>query len=148
MIERFIKPLIAGQSKNLSVEAFRYLVSSGAAFLVDISLLYAITEFAGTHYLISNLIASFVAMIANYLLSALWVFPQRRLKSRTAEFAIFIGTGVAGVGLNELLLWLLTDFAGIHYMGSKMIAAIIGYGTKFVVRRQLLFRRSDRPLDR
>ncbi len=140
---KLIKGLLTGESKNLSVEAFRYLISSGVAFLVDVSLLFVLTEFGGLHYLVSNLIASFVAMVVNYLLSAFWVFPQRRLSNRAAEFGIFIGTGIAGVGLNELLLWLFTDLAGIHYMISKMLAAVVGYTTKFFVRRQLLFRGVD-----
>lgn len=140
---KLIKGLLTGESKNLSVEAFRYLISSGVAFLVDVSLLFVLTEFGGLHYLVSNLIASFVAMVVNYLLSAFWVFPQRRLSNRAAEFSIFIGTGIAGVGLNELLLWLFTDLAGIHYMISKMLAAVVGYTTKFFVRRQLLFRGVD-----
>ena len=139
---RLLKALLTGQSRNISVEAFRYLISSGVAFLVDLALLFLLTEFAGLHYLVSNLIAASFAMVVNYLLSAFWVFPARRLSSRAAEFAIFIGTGVAGIGLNELLLWLFTDLGGIHYMISKMMAAVVGYSTKFFVRRHLLFRGS------
>ena len=141
IVIKVIKALLTGESKSISVEAFRYLISSGVAFLVDLALLYVLTEFGGMHYLVSNLIAASIAMVVNYLLSAIWVFPARRLSNRAAEFAIFAGTGVAGIGLNELLLWLFTDLAGLYYMISKILAAIVGYSTKFFVRRQLLFRR-------
>ncbi|MFW5728945.1 MAG: GtrA family protein, partial [Spirochaetota bacterium] len=118
---------------------FRYFGSSGVAFVIDMSLLYAITEWLGVHYLVSNIIASVTAMVSNYLLSVWWVFSKRRVGNRAAEFSIFMLTGVAGLGLNQLLLWLFTDVVGLYYMISKFIAAVIGYLSKFFVRRSLLF---------
>jgi putative flippase GtrA len=134
------KAAFRGKSDNILVQLFRYFGSSGVAFVVDLSLLYIITEWFGVHYLISNIIASVTAMVSNYLLSVLWVFSRRSINNRTAEFTIFMLTGVAGLGLNQLLLWLFTDVVGIYYMISKFFAAVIGYLSKFFVRRNLLFR--------
>jgi putative flippase GtrA len=134
------KAAFRGKSDNILVQLFRYFGSSGVAFVVDLSLLYIITEWFGVHYLISNIIASVTAMVSNYLLSVLWVFSRRSINNRTAEFTIFMLTGVAGLGLNQLLLWLFTDIVGIYYMISKFFAAVIGYLSKFFVRRNLLFR--------
>jgi putative flippase GtrA len=139
-IPRWIRAAFHGETDSVLVQLFRYFGSSGVAFLIDLSLLYIITEYFGVHYLISNIIASVTAMTSNYLISVMWVFSRRSLNSRTAEFTIFMLTGVAGIGLNQLLLWLFTDVVGIYYMISKFIAAVVGYLSKFFVRRGLLFR--------
>lgn len=136
---RIARSAFYGKSDNTLVQLFRYFGSSGVAFVIDMSLLYAITEWLGVHYLVSNIIASVTAMVSNYLLSVWWVFSKRRVGNRAAEFSIFMLTGVAGLGLNQLLLWLFTDVVGLYYMISKFIAAVIGYLSKFFVRRSLLF---------
>jgi putative flippase GtrA len=43
------------------------------------------------------------------------------------------------MGLNELLLWLLTEKAGFHYLISRSVTAVIGYCWKFVLRKVILF---------
>ena len=137
---RIARSAFYGKSDNILVQLFRYFGSSGVALVIDMSLLYVITEWFGVHYLISNIIASVTAMISNYLLSVFWVFSRRSVSNRAAEFTVFMLTGIAGLGLNQLLLWLFTDIVGFYYMISKFIAAVVGYLSKFFVRRRLLFR--------
>ena len=69
----------------------------------------------------------------------LWVFPKSRLKSRAAEFSIFVVIGLAGMGLNELLLWLFTDVLLLSYLASRLISAVVGYIWKYVLRKAMLF---------
>ncbi len=78
-------------------------------------------------------------MIVNYALSVLWVFPTRKLKSRAVEFGAFVAIGLAGMGINEVLLWLLTDVLRLHYLGSRGISAVVGFVWKFVARKVALF---------
>ena len=138
-IRPFLSALLQGTARGALVQVLRYAVVSGVSLGVDFGGLWLLTEAAGLHYLVSAAISYGLGMIVNYALSVVWVFPTRKLKSRTAEFGIFVAIGVAGLGLNEALLWLLTDVLRLHYLVSRSVSAIVGFFAKYVARRLALF---------
>ena len=121
-------------------EFSRYFLVSVVALAIDFALLIGLTELVGLHYLVSNLLASAAGVTAAYVGSLLWVFKRRRLHNRAAEYVIFVIVGVGGLGVNEAVLWLLTEFAGLHYALSKIGASGLSFIFNYVVRKVLLFR--------
>lgn len=136
-----LKDLALGKNGNLWIQVFRYLVSGGVAFLVDAGLLALLTECFGQHLLLLwTAIAFGAGLLTTYLFSIAWVFDNRSMRSRTAEVAIFVGIGIVGLGLTELLMWLLTDKAGIHYLVAKVITTVIVFVWNFSAKKLILFR--------
>jgi putative flippase GtrA len=134
------RDLFVNKSDRISVHLLRSVFSSNLAFAVDFGILVLLTEAAGLHYLVSNLAAFITGTTISYLLSVLWVFSRRSLASRHAEYWIFILIGAAGVGLNEALIWAVTEHAGAHYLLSKVIAGCSVFFFNFFTRRRVLFR--------
>jgi len=118
----------------------RYAFVGGLSFLVDFACLYALTEYLGIHYLISASLSFCLGLTANYLLCLAWVFDFRRtLPNPWHEFMVFSAIGLTALLLNNLLLWLLTEYAGIHYLLSKIAATAAILFFNFSLRRWLLF---------
>lgn len=122
---------------------FRQLLSyigvGGLAFVVDFATLYGLTEFVGLYYLISATLAFLAGLAANYLLCVLWVFDFRRMENRVHEFLVFGAIGIAGLLLNNLLIYALTELGGLHYLMSKLFAAAVILLFNFALRRWMLF---------
>jgi putative flippase GtrA len=116
-----------------------YVLVGGTAFAVDFCILYLLTEQVGLHYLGSATIAFIAGLAVNYALCITWVFDTRTLKSRFNEFLVFGLIGVAGLLLNNALMYLLTDKKGLHYLLSKLIAAGVVLVFNFSLRRTILF---------
>ena len=136
-----LKDLALGKNGNLWIQVFRYLVSGGVAFLVDAGLLALLTECFGQHLLLLwTAIAFGAGLLTTYLFSIAWGFDNRSMRSRTAEVAIFVGIGIVGLGLTELLMWLLTGKAGIHYLVAKVITTVIVFVWNFSAKKLILFR--------
>jgi putative flippase GtrA len=123
------------------VQLFRYTFVGGVAFLVDFGALYALTEGAGIHYLVSAALSFCLGLLTNYGLSVAWVFPRRRLGRRWAEFTIFGLIGLVGLGFNELTIWMLTDKLRMHYLMSKIASTVGVYLWNFFARKYTLFRK-------
>lgn len=135
--------LLKGRTDDTFIQLFRYTFVGGFAFLIDFGSLYALTEFAGLHYLLSAAVAFILGLSTNYSLSVAWVFPRRRLRSRWIEFAVFGAIGLVGLGFNELIMWLLTDKARFHYLLSKIASTIVVYLWNFFARKYALFNKES-----
>ena len=134
-----IRKILIARTDDTLVQLFRYLIVGGVAFLADIGGLYVLTEFAGFHYLISAAISFIMGWIINYRLSIIWIFQHSKLNNRVIEFFLFGLIGLVGLGLNGLLIWLLTESAGVYYLVSKIIAAIFVFMWNFAARKYGLF---------
>ena len=121
-------------------ELWRYFVVSCLALGVDYGLLVWLTEAYQVHYLVSGAAGFVAGAVVAYLGSVCWVFSARRLSDRGQEVTLFVLIGVGGLGLNELVLWSLTDYVALHYSASKLAAAGAGFVFNFVARKVILFR--------
>lgn len=121
-------------------EFLRYFVASTVALVVDVVTLYLLTSSAGLLYLYSGAVAFMLGLTTVYLLSILWVFRKRALSDWRAEFVLFAAIGLVGLGLNELILWLLTGHLGLFYLVSKAASVFVVFSWNFGARKWLLFR--------
>jgi putative flippase GtrA len=138
-----LKKIFLQNTDNTFLQLFRYIFVGGAAFIADFGLLYVLTEYIGLHYLLSATFSFIVGLIINYSLSKVWVFSGNTIKKRWMEFIVFSLIGMVGLGLNNLFLWIFTDYCSIHYMLSKIFTTIIVFFWNFLGRKFILFNSTE-----
>ena len=121
-------------------EIARFVLVGGACFILDYGLLYILTEYGGLHYLLSAGISFTVSVFVNYWLCLVCVFRGANAQTRRAKM-LFFGSSIAGLGLNQLLMWVLVDIAGIYYMIAKLIAAGIVMVWNYILKRRAVLGR-------
>ena len=136
--ELFIR-IFREKTDNTLFQLIRYTFVGGFAFIVDFGTLFLLTEYLYLHYLVSAAIAFILGLVTNYFLSIGWVFTKHSVSDKRIEFIVFALIGLAGLGLNELFLWLFTDLAGMYYLISKILTAVLVYLWNFFVRKLILF---------
>lgn len=133
------KGLFTKETDNSLIQLFRYCFVGGIAFIFDWLTLVLFTEM-GLHYLISAVIAFFVGLTANFILSKLLVFKKNSTKyGRVGEFIAYAAIGAIGLGITELIMYVLTDIVLLYYAVSKIIAAIIVLLWNFIARKKFLY---------
>lgn len=133
--------LIKGRTGDIRIQLFRYLMSGGTAFLVDTALLALLTEcFGRERLLLWTAIAFAAGLLVTYLFSIHWVFDNRSMNNRAAEFTVFALIGITGLGLTELLMWLFADKAGLHYLIAKIVTTVLVFFWNFAAKKIILFR--------
>ena len=128
----------------LAAETAKYFLASVAALAVDYGLLLGLTEFAHLHYLVSAGLGFVAGLALNYVLSVQFVFRERRLESRRLEFAGFMLIGLAGLALNEVLMKVFVEHAGLGYALAKIPATGVGFIFNFGMRRVFLFTKTQK----
>ena len=136
---QMIKKIATGKTNNTYIQLIRYLFAGGVAFVVDVSILYVLTEFAHIHYMISSTISFTVGLIISYLISILWVFDEKRIEKKTVELTVFAAIGGVGLVLTSSFMWLFTSILLLHYLFSKILTTAIVFLWNFLAKKRILF---------
>ncbi len=130
---------MTGPGKTLGGEFLRYALVGGLAFAADFAALALLVSGLGMHYLLGAFFAFMLGIWVNYRLSVRWVFAFRAIGHRGAEFTLFLIVGVVTLGASLALMAALVDWAGVHYLWAKAVAAVFTLLANFAGRRLLLF---------
>lgn len=116
-----------------------YGLASAAALAVDWGLLLVLHA-AGLNYLVATAIGFSAGIGVTYGLSVSVVFRHRPIADRRREFAGFLGVGLAGLVLTQLLMALWVEQLHLAPGLAKIPTAGLVFVFNFLVRRALLFR--------
>lgn len=127
------------KGSRLFKQLIKFGLVGGLAFLIDYGIMVFLTEIFKIPSLISAAVSFTVSVIFNYVASIRWVFDVDKEKnSKAEELIVFIILSVIGLGINELIMWILGKRFGIHYMISKIVATVIVMCYNFVTRKFFL----------
>lgn len=127
-------------SPSRVAELLRFGVAGALSFAVDYSVLVLLTDVGGLHYLLGAAVSFTASVAVNYLICRLWVF-QGSGEQDAASKALFIGSSVAGLLLNQLLMWLLVDGLRFDYRIAKLFTTAIVMIWNYIMKRKALCRK-------
>lgn len=128
--------------KKLFSQLIKFGLVGGIAFLIDYGIMVFLTEVFKIPSLISAAISFTVSVIFNYIASVKWVFDvDKKKNSKTKELVVFILLSIVGLGINELIMWIMDKEFGIYYMISKIVATIVVMCYNFITRKLFLEKR-------
>jgi len=123
----------------------RYFAASLVALLIDVAMLSLCLRVLHLGLAWSATVGFVAGAIVAYVLSIRWVFRQRAFgHAPWMEFLAFVGIGVAGLGITQLVLWIGVMQLGLLPEAVKLAAAGITFAFNYAVRKSLLFAASRR----
>ncbi|MDY6765984.1 MAG: glycosyltransferase family 2 protein [Candidatus Nanohaloarchaea archaeon] len=120
-------------------EVFKFATVGGIGTVVNMGLLYLLTEFAGIYYLASAVVAIEGSILFNFALNEVWTFAE---KGRAGISRLLQRLGKAntvylmGAAVNLVTLWALTELAGIYYLVSNFLGILAGFTWNYLGNRR------------
>ena len=124
--------------KKLIEQIFKFGIIGVLAFVIDYGIMILLSEVFNINYLISSGISFTISVIFNYICSMKYVFVGRDDISKEKEFIIFVILSVIGLGINQLVMWLMVDKLGMFYAIVKLFATAVVMVWNFVTRKIFL----------
>lgn len=126
-------------SKKTLTQLGRYLATGLLAAALEYGLLILLTEYAGLWYIISNSIAYASGFAVSFLLNRYWSFQSR--ENIVKQFLQYAALFSLNLILNNILMYLFTNTAGIPYTISKLIVMSMVVGWNFIIFKKVIYRR-------
>jgi putative flippase GtrA len=117
----------------------QYSSTGVPAFLIDLGLLYLLTDLLRVQYLISAGIAFIIATSVNYLLARRIAFAET-IRSIGKGYAYFLTVAFLGSATVLILMYILVGQMGLPILLSRLaIAAVVGF-ISYLMHYYLTFR--------
>lgn len=127
------------QGHNL-LEFGLYFLASGIALLVDTCVFSLSLRLFGIPVFWAGALGFVTGSVVIYILSVHYVFKQRTLVTKkNHEFALFLGIGLMGLVITQIILWLGISRFGLMPEAVKLCAACATFISNFLLRKILLF---------
>lgn len=120
------------------IQAAKYAVVGGFCTVLDFAILYLLTHVGGFNYLASSIISFMSGTILNYFLCTYWIFKLRVVEKRHHEFMFYAAITGIGLLINTALIWSFTEFFGLYFMLSKLLATFVTVWWNFFARKYFL----------
>ena len=131
-------------------EVFRFVVTGGSCFLIELVSLILLKELFHLDTLIATPIAFTISVVVNYFLCVAWVFPGTGDGGAATKVA-FVVTSLIGLALNEVFMLLfrilwgetyqLLNVGGFDvtmYMLNKAVATLLVMIWNFLSKKAVL----------
>jgi putative flippase GtrA len=112
-------------------------------FLVNMLLLWFLTEKVGVYYLFSSIVAIEISLLNNYVLNDLWTWYDRGKEGKKEYFKRMLQYHVstsAAMLTNISILWILTEVFDIYYLASNIFGILCGALLNFFVNDRWTFK--------
>ena len=116
---------------------FRFAIVGGTGTVVNLGIMYLMTDIVGLYYIFSYIIAFTAALFNNYLLNSRWTFKQ---EARISGLLKYAGVSVFTLAINEGLIYLLTGKLGLWYMLSTMISILTAFLINYSISRRIVWK--------
>lgn len=140
-IKKIIKLLhlkLSKKNTELLVQIFRFSIVGAVATLIDFIFIYIFRDVCNLDLILSNTLSFTISVIYNYIASKTFVFNVDNNKNKKQTFLIFIIFSVLGLGINNIILEILTNVLNLYYLVSKVIATIFVMIFNFITRKKFL----------
>ena len=108
----------------------KFAAVGGSGVVVNLAILWLLTEAAGLFYIASAVVSIEVSIITNFLLNEHWTFSDKRAGNGMLARGIkFNCVSIVSMALNISVLFALTQYTGLYYM----ISELIGIGAGFLI---------------
>lgn len=117
----------------------KYVFFAGLATLVDLSLLYLLTDFFNLFYFYSAIFSYICGGIVHYILNKKYTFKNKS-KKILSQLTIFFCVALIGLGINQLVLYLLVELGQMWYIYAKFVSIFIVLIWNFTGHKYITFR--------
>jgi dolichol-phosphate mannosyltransferase len=120
--------------------AAKYYAVGASGVLVNLGLLFFLTEFFGLWYFLSYTLAISASITSNFILNKLWTFRESVDSQKTIVMYVkFVSVSILGMAIQLSSVYVFVESFAVYYMLAALISIGIAGAINFVINRRWTF---------
>ena len=120
--------------------AAKYYAVGASGILVNLGLLYYLTEYVGLWYFLSYALAISVSITSNFILNKFWTFRDSVDSQKTIVMYVkFVSVSLVGMAIQLGSVYVLVESLTVYYMLAALISICIAGAINFIINRRWTF---------
>jgi len=111
-------------TSSFILKFFKFAAVGLSGLLVDYAFTYIFKEIVKVQKYVANSIGFTIAASSNYFLNRVWTFESEN-PDIAVEYTEFLLISIVGLGLNNLILWLIVSKFKINFYLAKFFAICV-----------------------
>ena len=121
-------------------QAAKYYAVGASGVLVNLGLLFYLTEYVGLWYFLSYTLAISASITSNFILNKFWTFRDSIISQRTIVMYVkFVSVSLMGMGIQLGSVFLLVESLSVYYMLAALVSICIAGAINFMINRRWTF---------
>jgi len=112
-------------------QLFKFAFVGAIGTIVNLSILYILTEFFHVYYILSEMIAFSAASLNNYILDKIWTFKEEIREKIINKYFRFLIISLVALVVNISILFILVEFYEIWYIFAEIGAICCAFLVNF-----------------
>ncbi len=121
-------------------QAAKYYAVGASGVLVNLGLLFYLTEYVGLWYFLSYTLAISASISSNFILNKFWTFGDSINSQRTMVLYVkFVSVSLLGMAIQLGTVYLLVESLSVYYMLAAIVSITIAGAINFIINRRWTF---------
>ena len=121
-------------------QAAKYYAVGASGVLVNLGLLFYLTEYVGLWYFLSYTLAISASISSNFILNKFWTFRDSINSQRTIVMYVkFVSVSLLGMAIQLGTVYLLVESLSVYYMLAALVSISIAGVINFIINRRWTF---------
>jgi dolichol-phosphate mannosyltransferase len=136
---------LRGQERGSRLSRFakqvaKYYAVGASGVLVNLGLLFYLTEYVGLWYFLSYTLAISASITSNFILNKFWTFRDSINSQRTIVMYVkFASVSFLGMAIQLGSVYFLVESLSVYYMLAALISISIAGAINFIINRSWTF---------
>lgn len=111
-------------TETIIIKLLKFMLIGVGGTIIDFGITYLLIEKAKINKYLANSVGFMFAATSNYIFNRTWAFESRD-PNVLDQYMIFTSISLIGLGLLNLIIWILHEKFRINFYVSKVIALLI-----------------------
>ncbi len=117
----------------------RFALTGLISTVINLILLYVLTEYAGFLYILSAFFAYVAGTIVSYSVNRIWTFRIYDKKIVYRRYFDYLVLSLLSMCIGLVILTILVEFAGMWYMNAQLFSLFLGMVVNFNLQKYYTF---------
>ena len=122
------------------IKMIQYAIVGGSMLILNVVILYILTSLLGIYYIISAILSSLFLTGLSFYFNENWTFnsiTHHKHKKMWHRIVSYYLVSLSGIIMNIIILFLLTDYGGVYYLYSSIIASFLVFLWRFHLNEKI-----------